>query len=98
MANLESQSFKQPEVKPSVLTPEETANIWCALASLTVYADRRNSDQVGQPLSEFHKDMLSEKCGVVDFGKWIAEDEANKEANHKALEILKKKVTPQDSR
>ncbi len=97
MANLESQSFKQPESQTSILTPEEKANIWCALTSLTVYADRRNNDQVGQPLSDFHKDMLSQKCGSVDFGKWITEDETNKDANYKAFEALKKRqVNPQD--
>ncbi len=91
MSNLESESFRQPEGQTSILTPEERSAVWCAITSLSVYADRRNQNQVGQPLSDFHKDMLSDRCGEVDFGKWVAEDEANKDANHRALEVLKNK-------
>ena len=99
MANLESQSTNQlgaDVVKPkflldSVLTPEEQKSVWCALASMTVYADRRNQDQVGQPLSDLHKRMLADNCGEVDFGKWVTEDETNRDANHRAMERLKAK-------
>lgn len=87
-----SHPYKEPEAHPPVLSPEQRSVIWCAVASLTVYADRRNNNEVGQPLSEFHKGMLSDRCGEIDFDKWVTENEANKDANHRAMEILKKKV------
>lgn len=91
MDNLESQSYREPESHRSILSPAEKSVIWCALTSLSVYADRKNNNEVGQPLSDFHKGMLSQRCGEIDFDKWVTEDEANKDANHRAMEILKKK-------
>ena len=79
-----------------ILTKEESDNIWCALTSLTVYADRRNSNMVGKPLSEFHQNMLTDRCGEVDFNKWITEDEANKDANHRAFETLEARQQKQE--
>jgi hypothetical protein len=98
--DLDSQSFAQKEpahlqeVQPSLrplFTPKEEQEIWCTITKMSVAADRRNNGMTGQELSEFHKEMLRERCEKIDFGKWVAEDEVNREANHRAIEALMKK-------
>lgn len=98
--NLESQSFAQAEpaqsqeMHPSLrslFTPDEEREIWCAITKMSVAADRRNNGLTGQGLSEFHREVLSDRCEKIDLGKWVAEDEANREANHRAIEALKAK-------
>ena len=79
-----------------ILTKEESDNIWCAIASLTVYADRKNNNMVGKELSEVHQNMLVDKCGKTDFKKWVNEDEVNKEAIHSVFEVLKERRLKQE--
>ena len=100
MANLESQSFAQSEkalsqevpksLKP-LFTAEEEREVWCSITKMSVAADRRNNGMTGQKLDEFHGQILSDRCDKIDLGKWVAEDEANREANHRAIEEMKAK-------
>lgn len=98
MANFEFQPPEQADLaqsegaKPnlrSIFTSREEQAIWCAITSMTVAADRRNNGMTGQELGDFHKQMLTDRCGNIDLSKWVAEDEANREANHRAIEALK---------
>lgn len=75
-----------------IFTDEEKQEIFCAMFRNLVYAERRDNHLLGTPLSDAHKDLLRGSCGEIDFDKWVIEDEANKEANHRAFEALKARL------
>lgn len=91
MANLESQSSNQLESQMPILSDEERQTIWCSINKLVVYEQRRDANQVGTSLSDFHKQELLENCGEIDFDMWVTHDEANRDANHRAMERMKAK-------